>query len=72
MTQISISCTTGGINIKIGNFNNFGSKQNFLLGEFLNFETLILVVMSDDDMLEGHIPQSLAFLRSSGRHSHFL
>ena len=72
MTQICISCTTGGINIKIGNFNNFASKQNFLLEEFLNFETLILAVMSDDDMLEGHIPQSLVFQRSSGRHSHFL
>ena len=46
MTQICISCTTGGINIKSRNFNNFGSKNFFLMEKFLNFETLILAVMS--------------------------
>ena len=46
MTQICVPCTTGGINIKIRNFNNFGSKQNFLMEKFLNSETLILAVMA--------------------------
>ena len=46
MTQICVPCTTGGINIKIRNFNDFGSKQNFLMEKFLNSETSILAVMS--------------------------
>ena len=42
-TQICISSTTSVRKIKI---RNFGSKHFFLTEEFLNFETLILVVMS--------------------------
>ena len=37
-TRISVSCTTGGKNIKIRNYNNFGSKNFFWqkISEFWN------------------------------------